>query len=77
VRGFDEGAEVVHRAERGVDVAVIGDVVAVVAHRRGEERQEPDARGAEVLDVVELRREARKSPMPSSFASKNALTCTW
>ena len=33
VRRFDERAEVVHRAEGGVDVAVVRDVVTVVAHR--------------------------------------------
>ncbi len=37
----------VHR----VDVRVIGDVVAVVAHRRGVEGQQPDRAHAEVLEV--------------------------
>jgi hypothetical protein len=60
VRRFNERAEVVHRAEGGVDVAIVADVVAVVAHRRREERQDPQARYAEVFDVVELRRQPRE-----------------
>ena len=54
VRGFHEGLEIVHGAVRRVDRTVIGDIVTVVAHRRGEERQEPDARRTEILDVVEF-----------------------
>jgi hypothetical protein len=36
-----------------MDVVVVGDVVAVIASRRGVERQQPDGVDAEVLDVVE------------------------
>ena len=53
VRLADEVPEVVARAVRGVDVVVVGHVVAVVAHRRRVERQQPDGGDAEVLDVVE------------------------
>ena len=37
-----------------MDGAVVGDVVAVVAQRRGVEGQQPDRRDAQRLDVVEL-----------------------
>ena len=65
VRRVEEAPEVVQRAVARVDADVVGDVVAVVAQRRGEERQQPEAGDAEVLEVVELLRQARKSPMPS------------
>ena len=38
----DQLVEVVERAEDRVDVAVVGDVVAEVGHRRREDRREPD-----------------------------------
>ena len=74
VRRAHEGAEIVHPSIGRVDAAVVGDVVAVVAQRRGIERQEPERGDAEILQIVELAGQARKSPMPSSLASKNALT---
>ena len=43
--------EVGERAEERVDVAVVGDVVAGVALRRGVERREPDRVDAELLQV--------------------------
>ena len=54
VRRRDELAEVLERAVVRVDALVVGDVVAVVLERRREERQEPQAGDAEVLEVVEL-----------------------
>ncbi len=56
----DEPREVVERAVARVDVQVVGDVVAVVAQRRGKEGQQPEAGDAEALQVVELLREALK-----------------
>ena len=58
VRGADECLEVVERAVAGMDAAIVGDVVAVVFERRGEKGQQPDARDAERLHVIELLREA-------------------
>ena len=55
----------------GVDVAVVGDVVAPVRVRRGHDRVEPDAVDAEPLEVVEPRLIPRRSPMPSAFESTN------
>ncbi len=53
--GFGQQAvEVGEGAEHRVDVAVVGDVVAEVLHRRGEERRQPDAVDAETGDIREL-----------------------
>ena len=49
-----EGPEVALRSVDGIDAAVTGDVVAVVAHRRRIERQQPNGVHAESRDVVEL-----------------------
>ena len=53
--GFlDEAAEILHRPEIGVDVAIIGDVVAVVAAGGGVERQQPQRGDAEILQVPQF-----------------------
>ena len=49
-----EAAEILHRAEIGIDVAVVGNVVAVVAPRRWIERQQPQRGDAEILEIVQL-----------------------
>jgi hypothetical protein len=54
VGGIDKRLEVVERAVARMDVLVIGDVVAVVLERRGEERQDPQAGNPERLQIVEL-----------------------
>jgi len=43
-----------------VNAPVVRDVVPIVAERGGEERQQPKAGDAEVLQVVELGRQAGK-----------------
>ena len=53
VRGRHQRVEVVHRPERRVDRAVVGDVVAEVAHRRREERRQPDRVDPEPREVRE------------------------
>ena len=53
----EEPLERRHRAVVGVDDAVVGDVVPVVAQRRRVERQQPQRGDAEVGQVVEPRRE--------------------
>ena len=50
-----EGGEV---AEERVDVAVVGDVVAEVGHRRAVERRQPEGVDAQPLQVVEVRADA-------------------
>ena len=54
VGGLDEAADVLDRAVVGLDREEVGDVVAAVAQRRLEERQQPDAVHAQPLQVVEL-----------------------
>ena len=51
--GGYELVEVVQRAEAGVDVAVVGDVVPAVVHGGGVERAEPDRVDAQVGQVGE------------------------
>ena len=58
----EEGPEVVESAVLGVDGAVVGDVVAVVAEGRRVHRQEPDAVDTEGLQVIEAGHEAGKVP---------------
>src|SRR5512139_3292239 len=60
MRFVDEGAEVGDLAVSGMYVVVVGDVVAVVAHRRRVERQQPQRVHAEFLQVVEPRDQPRK-----------------
>ena len=64
VAGRDQLVEVGQRAEDRVDVAVVGDVVAEVGHRRGEDRRQPDRLDRERLEVVELRGDPREVPHP-------------
>src|SRR5262249_23988933 len=55
---LEEVAEVFEVAVIGVDVGVVGDVVAVVLERRGVERQQPQGGDAEILEIVEAAAEA-------------------
>ncbi len=50
----EQTLEVVEGAVDGVDAGIVGDVVAVVAQRRRVERQQPEGRDAQVLQVIEL-----------------------
>ena len=56
----EERLEVAQRSIRRIDVGVIGDVVSIVAQRRWEEWQKPDAGDAQVLQIVETRQQAGK-----------------
>ena len=58
VRGLGQRLEVGDGADRGVDLAKIGDVVAVVLQGRGVDGHQPEAVDAQLLEVVELRRQA-------------------
>ncbi len=49
----DQGVEVLKRPEQRVDRPVVRDVVAEVGHGRGEDRRDPDAIDAQVLEVSE------------------------
>ena len=54
----DQRVEVGEGAEARVDVAVVGDVVPPVGHRRGVDRRQPEGVDAEPLQVVEPRQQA-------------------
>ena len=69
-----EAAEIGHGAEIGIDGAVVRNIVAVVAARRGIERQQPKRGDADILQVVKFSVSPAKSPMPSLLLSANALT---
>ena len=53
MRACDEGVDVVHRAEDGVDVPVVLDVVSGVALRTSVEGAEPDGVDAEARQMVQ------------------------
>src|SRR6185437_4206215 len=55
---LDQPVKIVERAEDRIDRAMIGHVIAEVAHRREEERREPHRVDAERRDIVELRGDA-------------------
>src|SRR5690349_3779269 len=52
--------EVAQRAVAGVDAVVVGDIVAVVAMRRGLERHQPDGCHAQSVQIVQPSRETAK-----------------
>lgn len=57
--GFlDEALEILHRPEIGIDVAVVRDVVTVVAAGGRIERQQPQRGDAEILQIAELLRQS-------------------
>ena len=56
----DDAVEVGQRAVGGVDGAIVGDVVAVVALRRGVARVQPDGVAAQVRDVGQPQSQAGK-----------------
>ena len=62
VRFVEKALEVVQRSIRWIYFRVVGNIVSVIAKRRREEGQQPDAGDSEVLQIIELRNEARKVP---------------
>ena len=58
MRLANEGPEIAHPPVGRIDVLVVGDVVAVVAQRRGIERQQPQRGDAKILQIVELARQS-------------------
>jgi hypothetical protein len=63
--------EVGEGAEHRVDVAVVGDVVAEVGHRRAVDRRQPDRVDPEPREVVEPIDDPSRSPTPSPSVSAN------
>jgi hypothetical protein len=58
--------KVSQRAVAGIDSVIIGNVVAIVATRRGLEREQPDGRCPQALQVIEAAEEASKIADPVS-----------
>jgi hypothetical protein len=57
--GFQhEAAKVRHRAEIGIDVVIVRNVIAVVSSGRRIERQEPQRRDTEILQIIQLFRQS-------------------
>ena len=54
----DKLVKVVHCAEHGVDIAVIGHVVAAILERAHKERRDPQVVDAQIGQVVETLRDA-------------------
>jgi hypothetical protein len=64
----DEPAEILHRPEIGIDAAVVGNVVAVVAAGARVERQQPQCCDAQIVQVVEPIGQAREVADPVAIA---------
>ena len=60
MRGVEKRSEIVERAEIRIYVKIIGNVVAVVAHRRRIKRQQPDRRDAKFVQIIQLLHEPAK-----------------
>ena len=60
VRLAKQAVEVGERAEARVDPAIIGDVIAEIGHRRGEDRRDPHGVDPKRDEVVEARLDAAK-----------------
>ena len=59
-RGAEEIHEVPQGAEAWIHVVIVGDVVPIVPVRRRMKREQPHARNAERVEVVDSRGETRK-----------------
>ena len=51
MRGREQRIEIRHRAEQRIDAGIVGDVVAEIGHRRGEDRRQPDRVDAERFHI--------------------------
>jgi hypothetical protein len=70
VRRFHERLEIGKASVTRIDGGVVRDVVAVVAQRRGIERQQPQDVDAEILEVIQLLRQPGKVADPIAGAVK-------
>ena len=64
VRLADEGTEVGQGAVLGMNVLVIGNIVAVVPHRRRIERQQPQGVHAQILEIIQALNQAAEIADP-------------
>jgi len=61
---FDDPVKIGKAAKAGIDPAVIGHVIAEIAHGGGEKRRNPDAVHAQIGDVIQPFDDARKVADP-------------
>ena len=73
MRGVQERAEIIERAEIRIDVAIIGDVVAVIALGRRIERQQPDGGDPQLLKIVQLSHQTAEVTHPIAVAVAKSL----
>ena len=69
VRFLQQGAHVVHAAVVGLDAEVVGGGVAVVAVSAALDGHQPQAADAQVLQHIQARDQAPRSPTPSPSLS--------
>ena len=60
MRLFDQAIKIRQPAENGVDIAIIGNVIAEIGHGRGEEGRQPDTVYAQRGDIVQFLDNARQ-----------------
>src|ERR1700691_389782 len=60
VRGIQERTKIIDRAIYGMDIEIIGDVVAVVLEGREEKSQQPETSDTKILEIIHLLDQARK-----------------
>ena len=53
MRRGKQPVEIGERPEQRIDAAIVGNVIAKVGHRRGEDRRQPDGVDAERGEIVE------------------------
>ncbi len=64
VRRVKEQLKVVHRPVRRVHIGIVRDVISVIPQRRRHERQNPQARHAQVLQIIQPRHQPLKIADP-------------
>ena len=60
VRAVQECLEILESAVAGMNGVIIRDVIAIIAKRRGIKGQQPDGVDAQLLQIIEALRQARK-----------------
>ena|SRR5436305_6887257 len=54
MRSLQKPAEIFERAKIRINIEIIGNVVSVVAQRRGIERQQPNGSDPEFMEIIQL-----------------------
>src|SRR5437870_3476554 len=71
--GVQERAEIIERPEIRIDVAIIGDVVAVIAQRGRIEWQQPDGSDSQLLEIIQLFDQTAEVAHPVAVAIAKSL----